>query len=162
MPGVVRVMIAELEELYRSRRPNFCRAAAAIAGDRSLGEEAVQEAFAKAVRKRRSFKADASLEAWVWRIVVNSARDARRRTGLADLREPAASSSAVEANGHLGTLPLELLTERQREVLFLHYYADLDYASIAEALGISPGTVGATLSTARGRLRRALTKEVTS
>jgi DNA-directed RNA polymerase specialized sigma24 family protein len=45
-------------------------------------------------------------------------------------------------------------------VLFLHYYADLDYATIAEALGISPGTVGATLSTARGALRRALTHEV--
>jgi hypothetical protein len=28
-------------------------------------------------------------------------------------------------------LPLELLTERQREVLFLHYYADLDYTTIA-------------------------------
>jgi RNA polymerase sigma-70 factor (ECF subfamily) len=156
-------MIAELEELYRSRRPDFCRTAAAIAGDRSLGEEAVQDAFAKAVRKRRSFKGQGSLEAWVWRIVVNSARDARRRgSGLVDLREPAVSSRVAETNGQLDALPLELLTERQREVLFLHYYADLDYATIAEALGISPGTVGATLSTARGRLRRALAKEVTS
>jgi RNA polymerase sigma factor (sigma-70 family) len=163
MPGVVRVMIAELEELYRSRRPDFCRAAAAIAGDRSLGEEAVQEAFAKAVRKRRSFKGQGSLEAWVWRIVVNSARDARRRqSGIDDLREAATSSRVEEANGHRETVPLELLTERQREVLFLHYYADLDYATIAEALEISPGTVGATLSTARGRLQRALAKEVTS
>ena len=57
-------------------------------------------------------------------------------------------------------LPLELLTERQREVLFLHYYADLDYTTIAEALGISPGTVGATLTAARQTLRDALTKEV--
>jgi RNA polymerase sigma-70 factor (ECF subfamily) len=56
-------------------------------------------------------------------------------------------------------LPLELLTERQREVLFLHYYADLDYTTIAQALGISPGTVGATLSAARQTLRAALTKE---
>jgi DNA-directed RNA polymerase specialized sigma24 family protein len=116
MPGVVRVMIAELEELYRSRRPEFCRAAAAIAGDRSLGEEAVQDAFAKAVRKRRSFKGQGSLEAWVWRIVVNSARDARRRgSGLAGPGEPPPSSRVVEANGHLGTLPFELLTERQRK-----------------------------------------------
>jgi RNA polymerase sigma factor (sigma-70 family) len=56
-------------------------------------------------------------------------------------------------------LPLELLTERQREVLFLHYYADLDYGTIAQALGISAGTVGATLSAARQTLRGALTKE---
>jgi DNA-directed RNA polymerase specialized sigma24 family protein len=45
-------------------------------------------------------------------------------------------------------------------VLFLHYYAELDYSAIAHALGISPGTVGATLSAARQTLRDALTKEV--
>jgi DNA-directed RNA polymerase specialized sigma24 family protein len=150
-------MIAELEKLYRARRPDFCRVAAAIAGDRGLGEDAVQEAFAKAVRKRRSYRRRGSLEAWVWRIVVNAARDARRRRPLlADARE----LRLAETNGHGPRIPLELLTERQREVLFLHYYADLDYATIADALGISPGTVGATLSTARGALRRALTHEV--
>jgi DNA-directed RNA polymerase specialized sigma24 family protein len=151
-------MIAELEDLYRARRPDFCRVAAAIAGDRALGEDAVQDAFAKAVRKRRSFRGRGSLEAWVWQIVVNAARDARRRRPLpVDLHE----RGTVETNGHRHWLPLELLTDRQREVLFLHYYADLDYATIAGALGISPGTVGATLSTARGVLRRALTHEVT-
>ena len=59
-------------------------------------------------------------------------------------------------NGHAALLPLDLLTERQREIVFLHYYADLDYAAIAEALAISPGTVGATLNAARNTLRSAL------
>ena len=45
-------------------------------------------------------------------------------------------------------------------MLFLRYYADLDYAVIADALDISPGTVGATLAAARQTLRNALTKEV--
>jgi len=150
-------MIEDLEELYRARRAEFCRAASAIAGDRGLGEDAVQEAFAKAVRKRRSYRGRGSLEAWVWRIVVNAARDVRRR------RMPAEAVDRTAAtNGRGPSLPLELLTDRQREVLFLHYYADLDYTTIAEALGISPGTVGATLSTARGVLRRALVPEVKS
>jgi RNA polymerase sigma factor (sigma-70 family) len=48
------------------------------------------------------------------------------------------------------------LPERQRLVLFLRHYADLDYASIAEVLEIKPGTVAATLSTARDRLREQL------
>jgi len=104
-------MVDELEELYRRRRPQFCRAAAAIAGDRGLGEDAVQEAFAKAVRKRRGFKGRGSLEAWVWRIVVNAARDARRRRrplpGLGD--RPDGSE-----NGRSPVLPFELLTDRQR------------------------------------------------
>ncbi len=153
-------MIDDLEELYRTRRPQFSRAAAAIAGDPALGEDAVQEAFAKAVRKRRSYRGRGSLEAWVWRIVINAARDAGRRQRplleLHDAPEPASP------NGRAASLPLELLTDRQREVLFLHYYADLDYATIAEALGISPGTVGATLSTARRVLRQALAPEVKS
>ncbi len=153
-------MIDDLEELYRTQRLQFCRAAAAIAGDRTLGEEAVQDAFAKAVRKRRSYRGRGSLEAWVWRIVVNAARDAgRKRRPLLALRDRPEASTP---NGGGASLPLELLTDRQREVLFLHYYADLDYATIAETLGISPGTVGATLSTARRVLRQALAPEVKS
>lgn len=153
-------MIDDLEELYRTHRPQFCRAAAAIAGDRGLGEDAVQDAFAKAVRKRRSYRRRGSLEAWVWRIVVNSARDARRkRRPLLSLRDRPGGPTSNDGGA---SPPLELLTNRQREVLFLHYYADLDYATIAEALGISPGTVGATLSTARHVLRQALAAEVKS
>jgi RNA polymerase sigma-70 factor (ECF subfamily) len=143
-------MLAELEALYRARLPEFRRVAAAIAGDRELGSDAVQEAFASAVRKRRSFRGSGTLEAWVWRIVVNAARDARRRRPA--FAEPRESSS----NGHAPVLPLDLLTERQREIVFLHYYADLDYVAIAEALAISPGTVGATLNAARQTLRTAL------
>ena len=153
-------MTDQLEALYRARLPEFRRVAAAIAGDRELGCDAVQEAFAKAVRNARSFRGTGSLEAWVWRIVVNAARDARRnRRPLLGLRD---RQEAVNHNGRGETLPLELLTDRQREVLFLHYYADLDYGTIAETLGISPGTVGATLSTARRALRQALAPEVKS
>jgi RNA polymerase sigma factor (sigma-70 family) len=48
---------------------------------------------------------------------------------------------------------LALLPERQRTAVFLRYYADLDYAAIGEALGISTGTVGATLNAAHAALR---------
>jgi DNA-directed RNA polymerase specialized sigma24 family protein len=41
-------------------------------------------------------------------------------------------------------------------VLFLRYYADLDYRRIAEVLEIRPGTVGATLNQAHAALRRLL------
>ena len=139
----------ELEMLYRARLPEFRRVASAIAGDRELGCDAVQEAFAAAVRKRRSYRGDGTLEAWVWRIVVNAARDARRRNATPVPAAPA-------TNGHAPVLPLDLLTERQREIVFLHYYADLDYAAIADALAISSGTVGATLNAARRTLREAL------
>jgi RNA polymerase sigma-70 factor (ECF subfamily) len=138
----------ELEAIYRAKLPEFRRVAAAIAGDREAGHDAVQEAFAAAVRKRRSFRRRGPLEAWVWRIVVNKARDARRRRPPAVEPEP--------PNGDLPEIPLDALSPRQREIVFLHYYAGLDYAEIAHALRISPGTVGATLNAARRSLRTAI------
>ena len=143
-------MLEELEALYRSRLPEFRRVATAIAGGGELGCDAVQEAFARAVRKRRTFRGRGTLEAWVWRIVVNAARDARRgRPALAEPHDAA-------ANGHAPVLPLDLLTDRQREIVFLHYYADLDYAAIASALGIETGTVAATLNAAHRTLQSTL------
>ena len=48
------------------------------------------------------------------------------------------------------------LPERQRHVLFLRYYADLDYQAIADVLDLRIGTVGATLNKAHFALRRQL------
>ena len=151
-------MIDELEGLYRRQLKEFTRAATAIAGDPELGRDAVQDAFAKAMRSRRRYRGEGTLEAWVWRIVVNAARDARRRS------RPTAVLPELEAHDRSSgrRLPLELLTPRQQEVLFLHHFADLDYATIGAALGISAGTVGATLSAARKTLRGALQKELAS
>jgi DNA-directed RNA polymerase specialized sigma24 family protein len=147
----------ELEVLYRNRLNEFVRVATAIAGDRERGLDAVHDAFTSAVRKHHRFRGEGTLEAWVWRIVVNAARDAARRTKP---MAPVGDAAVVDATRV--RLPLHLLTDRQREVLFLHYYADLDYATIGTALDISPGTVGATLSAARRTLRGALEKEVAS
>jgi len=140
-------VLDELEALYRAKLPEFRRAAAAIAGNEEAGRDAVQEAFAAAVRKRRTWRRRGPLEAWVWRIVVNKARDARRRRPNVVELSPAVN---------LPDVPLESLTGRQREIVFLHYYAGLDYAEIAHALRISVGTVGATLNAARKTLRTAL------
>jgi DNA-directed RNA polymerase specialized sigma24 family protein len=145
-------MLDDLEALYTARLAELRRVAAAIVGDRDLGRDAVQEAFASAVAKRRTFRGDAQLEAWVWRIVINASKDARRRR-RPDSLEPHDLATPDEATPRV---PLELLTERQREVVFLRYYADLDYAAIAAALAISPGTVGAILNAAHRTLREAL------
>jgi len=71
--------LAGIEELYRARFPYFVQVARAIVGDRERALEAVQEGFANAIRGRASFRGEGSLEAWVWRAVVNAARKATRR-----------------------------------------------------------------------------------
>jgi RNA polymerase sigma factor (sigma-70 family) len=57
------------------------------------------------------------------------------------------------------TEAVRALPGRRRLVVFLHYFADLSYDSIAEALEIEPGTVAATLAQAREALAATLIEE---
>jgi RNA polymerase sigma-70 factor (ECF subfamily) len=146
--------VPELEALYRQRYRAFLRVAAAVAGDEARGADAVQDAFVRAITSRDSFRGDAPLEAWVWRIVLNAARAARPRAEPAMPRyseNGSAETSAYEVDEWIAALP-----ERERLVVFLRYFADLDYRSIATALGVKVGTVSATLHAAHVALRGSL------
>ena len=100
------------------------------------------------------------MEAWLWRIVVNAASEHGRH--LDEVPDPEAGAKAArngtfeEQSDARIPVALALLPERQRLALFLRYYADLDYRTIAETLDIAIGTVGVTLSTARTKLRELL------
>ena len=152
----------ELEHLYRSRFERFLRVATAITHDGDRGRDAVQEAFVSAVRGRRSFRGSGGgLEAWLWTIVLREARrvaGAERHLSLDQLGEEA--QGATDGSGdsdwdgirrYIGALP-----QRQREAIFLRYFADLDYRTIARLLEVEPGTVSATLSAAHQTLRKRL------
>ncbi len=153
-----RKVVRELEALYRARYRRFLRVATAIVGDEAAGHDAVQEGFARALRSARTFRGEGPVEAWVWQIVVNAARQDRTRAA----ERPVADSPST--NGHAGDAEervrawVAALPERQRLAVFLRYYADLDYRSIAAVLGVEIGTVSATLSSAHAALRRSLEK----
>jgi RNA polymerase sigma-70 factor (ECF subfamily) len=124
----------------------------------------VQEAFVQAVRKRASFKFEAPLEAWVWRIVINEALALRR--SRASEFERASESATTPSTNHVPEQDATVRTwvaslpERQRLAVFLRYFADLDYQSIAIALEVEVGTVSATLATAHAALRRSYEEAV--
>ena len=145
----------EIEALYRARFSAFVRTSAAICGDLESARDAVQEAFAAAVRGRSRFRREGTLEAWLWPIVINKARDrVRRPVELPVDVEPSADGHERESDAL--RVALAALPERQRLATFLRYYADLDYEGIAAVLGISAGTVGATLNAAHAALRTRL------
>jgi len=149
--------LQEIEAVYRARGDDFRRVAAAIVGDRELALDVVQEAFARAVRSRRDFRADGSLDGWLWRTVVRTASNANRDHPrlIPGERAGRANGSADDPEGRIRAA-IALLPERQRTALFLRFYADLDYRAIAVALGISEGTVGSMLHAARATLRTLL------
>jgi RNA polymerase sigma factor (sigma-70 family) len=151
--------LAELEELYRERWAAFARVAISIAGSVDIGKEAVQEGFARAIEQRAEFRGECPLEAWVWRIVVNTARTAGARAAREKPQVATTRAEATSGNGHRPSeiaLWVRNLPERQREAVFLRYWADLDYRAIAEVLEVEVGTVSATLSAAHQSLRRSV------
>jgi RNA polymerase sigma factor (sigma-70 family) len=147
------VSLTDIEAVYRSRGADFFRLALVRTGDGESARDAVQEGFARAIRGRHSFRGAGPLEAWIARCVMNAAHDLARRTQLAaegDL--PSEDSDLAAAEGHAVREALRRLPPRQRDALFLRFYLDFDYATIAEALGIEVGTVSATLHAARATL----------
>jgi RNA polymerase sigma-70 factor, ECF subfamily len=157
--------LAELERVYRSEFRAFLRTATAYLGDVDEARDAVQEGVANAIRNRSSYRGEGTVEAWLWRVVLNAIRSRHRERAHRRVLAvaPDVEVTAASANGHRPEdavrAAVRELPERQRLVLFLRFYADMDYATIAELLDISEGTVGASLNAARKTLR-GLFKEV--
>lgn len=155
--------VAAIEALYKTRVSAFVRFATAMLHDAELARDVVQDAFAKALRQRGRFREEGSIEAWMWSTVVNTARNASRARGVRArvkpfYEDPFTSPFADELDGdrRLVRELVAALPERQRLCVFLRYFADLDYATIATTLGVRQGTVAASLNAARKTLRDGL------
>jgi RNA polymerase sigma-70 factor (ECF subfamily) len=147
----------DLEMLYRGRYREFLRVATALTGEEARGADAVQDAFVRAISQRAGFRGDGSLEAWVWRIVINAAHAARPRHEMAEATTLQASAENDDDPDPYGVGAwLSALPERERLTVFLRYFADLDYRSIASVLDVKVGTVSATLHVAHQSLRKSL------
>ena len=147
-----------LEQLYRERYTIFRDVLAGIVGSHDLARDVVQEAFARALRERRRFRGEGSLEGWVWKIAVNVALKQRRSLVSAQelAAEPAADAGPSDPAVRHAVLALP---PRRRLVIFLRYFADLSYREIAEIVRVSEGTVAATLSQAHRDLEKRFERE---
>jgi len=133
-------------------------------------EDVAAETFLVAFDRRKTFDASrGDLRAWLFGIATNLVsrhrrKEARHYRALSRLDVPVAAEghenrvvSAIAA-GQLGKA-LTRLTAGERDVLLLVALGELGYAEVAEALGISPGTVGSRLTRARKKLTPVLAQE---
>ncbi len=149
-----------LERLIASRGGHLMAAAMALAGSRPDGEDLLQAAMERLLR-RRAVPAD--LEGYLRRIVYNLAADGWRRRGRWRSRLPLlrAQHDAEDAPDPLAAVDLRDalvqalagLPPRQRAVLVLRYWEELTEAETAEVLGCSEGTVKSAASRGLRRLR---------
>src|SRR5215472_13703324 len=139
----------EFAEFYRASKDDCLRAVVASTGDRQAAEDAVAEAFARAWARWRTVRAHPAPAAWVVRTALNANvswwRQRRREVQLADAwpalavrQEPDAGAAALAGPAVLAAL--RRLPARQREVIALRAFLDLDTAGTAAVLGIAPGT----------------------
>ncbi len=142
-----------LVDLYRAEYHRLVRLATMLVDEQGVAEELVQDAFVAVsrVREDRSLRDPDAAAAYLRTAVANRARSQlrKRRVRRRHLRSvgpppaaPPADGPVLEAESTRRMLAaLDRLPGRQREVLLLRYYGDLSEAEIAEALGISAGTV---------------------
>jgi RNA polymerase sigma-70 factor (ECF subfamily) len=141
--------------LYRDAFPRLYRALVAALLEREAALDGLHDAFEEGLRKPPVD--ERNLEGWLYRVALRKARRGWRRTAR-DVTLEYAPSIDDGVDRTLDRLEigrmLGMLTDRQREVLVAHYYLGLRHEEIADALGIRPGTVAATISQAIRRMRK--------
>jgi RNA polymerase sigma factor (sigma-70 family) len=154
----------DFADFYRESRDNCLRAVLVSVGDQDTAQDLVAEAFARAFASWRTVSGHPAPAAWVVRTALNAHisrwRRRRREIPLADPGTIADLAAADGAGGPVDPRIMAALTRlpaRQRQVVALRLFLDLDTGRTAEVLGIAPGTVTAHLARAVAALRDDLT-----
>ncbi|GAA2636121.1 SigE family RNA polymerase sigma factor [Actinomadura fulvescens] len=156
-----------LTSLFREHQLALVRTALLIVGDRATAEDVVQDAFVDLHRRIDKLTEHDRMLPYIRAAVVNKCRSVLRRRKLAlrvgRTHEPpvwsAESAVLLGEDRREVFLALRRLPQRQREALILRYYLELDEGEIAEAMGVSRGTVKSTTSRALTALAKRLGEE---
>lgn len=152
-----------VREVYEASYRRLVAQAYAVAGDRVEAEDAVQEAFARAVAAGDRFRRVDNPEAWLRTVALNVLRRRWRRASLFRALTPRLATPADVpgiSEDHVAVVEgLRSLPFQQRETLALFYLGDLSVHEIAATLGVADGTVKSRLT--RGRTALAAVMETT-
>ena len=137
-------------------------------------EDATQEVFIKAYQNINSLQDGRTFYGWVKTIAINTSLNKLRSTKNTISYDDAIASSEIdEGDDNLETMPdsyileeekrmalLSIvrreLTEAQYQAVFMYYYHEMSVKQVAQTLGISEGTVKATLSTSRAKIKKGI------
>lgn len=154
---------AAFEALVRRHAGRVHRLAAGTVGP-GAADDVVQEVWISVYRHLSGFRGEAQLSTWLHRITLNAchkALTARAHLPLEETPEPAAPHDPAHA-GERADLRARLagamrqLPPEQRDAVGLRELGGLDYAEIAEVLGVEVGTVKSRISRGRAALRALL------
>jgi RNA polymerase sigma-70 factor (sigma-E family) len=155
---------AEVSRLFRAHHLELVRLALMLTGDLATAEDVVQDVFERLHRRWPRLRDGGDILAYARASVLNGCRSAHRRNAvrrrhaglLTEHRQATADSESAVADRGVLTAALATLPGRQREVLVLRYYCDLDVGEIAAMLRIGPSAVRSTMSRGLAALARAV------
>jgi RNA polymerase sigma factor (sigma-70 family) len=152
----------DFAEFYRESCDDCLRTVLVSVGNRDTAQDLVDEAFARAFASWRMVSRHPAPAAWVIRTALNAniSRWRRRRREIS-VPDPGRVAERAAANGGAAAgsvdprimAALMRLPDRQRQVVALRLFLDLDTGRTAELLGIAPSTVKAHLARALATLR---------
>ena len=153
--------------LFEREYAPLCRLAQLLVDDRSRAEEIVQEALARSLAARPNLRDPRAAPIYVRRAVINACRSelrhrrlerrigSTRRLAGRSLDDAPATEQAWEdthAERQRVLDAVRTLPMRQREIVVLRYYLDLDEQGVADLSGVALGTVKSQLARAKARL----------
>jgi RNA polymerase sigma-70 factor (sigma-E family) len=151
----------EFEEYASARGQELVRLGFTVSGDYQRAEDLAQIALMQAFRAWRKVQKADDPHTYVRRILINSYLSMTRRRSFTEA--PAAEIDSERTVPDPATdivnsddlwRALATLSARERVVLVLRYYQDMDDRTIADLLGIKPSSVRATASRALAALRK--------
>jgi RNA polymerase sigma-70 factor, ECF subfamily len=153
-------------EFYQANYAGLVTLVTALLGDRNEAQDVAQEAFARAYIRWPAVGRYEVPQAWVRKVAVRIAIDSTRRIRrvgrlserLITQQRAAAQTHAEGISTSLGDALLRLPV-REREMLVLHYLADMPVETIARERGMAAGTVKARLSAGRRHLEQELERQ---
>jgi len=142
--GGDRQAFAEIYDRYADRLYDFC---VGMIGDRDAAADCVQDSFCVVATDLRGLREPDKLRPWLYSIVRHHAmRRLRHRyreeisDEIPDMASPEAGPDMMAGQSELARLVVEAaggLSDRDRDLLELHYRHELDGPELAEALGVS-------------------------
>jgi RNA polymerase sigma-70 factor (sigma-E family) len=157
---------AEFEAFVAASGRTLLRTAFLLTGDERDAEDLLQTVLARVAQRWPGL--DGSAEAYARRSLINLGKDRWRRRRVRVLEVPMDTAFSDVRSWHAGDAlwavdvrealvrALRGLPRRQREVLVLRYFVDLDEVQTADVLGVTVGTVKSSASRALARLREDL------
>jgi RNA polymerase sigma-70 factor (ECF subfamily) len=156
---------AAFEELVRRWQQPVARVLGRLVGRADVVPDLCQEVFLKVHRARPHYRENGNFGGWIYRIALNVARDAGRksRPRLASLsgdsedpKKPADERLAEQELARLIRIAIGELPENLREVLVLRHYEDLNFEEIARLTRTPASTLKSRFAVALTRLKQKL------